>query len=72
MSLPRKNVDSTVKANLTSSQQTGQTQSHPMFDREPLVSEIPDQGFVLATVTGTTYVYTRIGSDRFKVALTAV
>ncbi len=70
--LTRKSVDSTVRANLTAAQGTVQTQSHASFDREPLVAEIPDQGFVLAVVTGTTYLYTRKGSARFKVALTAV
>lgn len=70
--LPRKSVDSTVRANLTSAQGTVQTQSHSKFDREPLVPEIPDQGFVIATVAGTSYIYTRKGNARFRVALTAV
>lgn len=72
MSLPRKGVDSTVRSRLTSDQTNVQQQSHPTFDREPLVGEIPDQGFVLANIAGTCYIYTRLGTQRYKVALTTV
>lgn len=71
MSLIRKATDATVRANLGASQIQGQLQSHPHFDRAPLVTEIPNQGFVLATISGTSYIYTRIGQNRFRVAVTA-
>lgn len=44
----------------------------PLFTRVPLVTEIPVQGFVIATISGTSYIYTKIGSTRYRVALTAV
>lgn len=72
MPLVRKGVDSTVKGSLIESGARQQLQNHTSFTREPLVSEIPDQGFVLAVIAGTGYIYTRIGNQRYYVALTAV
>lgn len=68
--IPRKGVDSTVKQALGSSLQ--QAVAHSYFEREPSAKEVPEQGFVLATVSGTSYIYTRIGITRYRVALTAV
>ncbi len=70
--LTRKGVDSTVRLDLTAARGTTQLQSHSKFEREPLLAEIPEQGFVLATVSGTVYIYSRIGNNRYKVALTLV
>lgn len=72
MSLVRKGVDSTVRGDLTESKGNLQTQSHSYLLREPLTTEIPDQGFVLADVSGTKYVYFRVGNARFRIAATAV
>lgn len=68
--LTRKSVDSSVRLALGGS--PVQTASHQYYEREPGVKEIPDQGFVLALVSGTCYIYTRVGTQRYKVALTAV
>ncbi len=70
--LVRKSVDATVRSNLTAAQGTVQSQSHTLLTREPLVSEIPDQGIVLANVAGTVYIYTRLSNVRYKVAMTLV
>ncbi len=71
-SLTGKEVDSTVKASLTESSAAVQTKNFQAFDRVPLLKEIPDQGFVLATVSGTVYIYGRVGINRYRVALTLV
>ena len=71
MDLTRKDVDSTTKQILESAPVSGQAKSHPHFERAPLVTEVPDQGFVLATVGGTHYIYTKIGGVMHKAALTA-
>lgn len=70
--LPGKGADPSVKKALTSAQGQLQTTSHSSFDREPLVAEIPDGGFVLAKIAGTCYIYTRLGNQRYKVAFTTV
>lgn len=72
MSLVRKGTDSTVRGALTESGATTQLASFTAYDREPLLKEIPDQGFVLATVSGTAYIYGRLGNNRYRVALTLV
>lgn len=70
--LPRKSVDGTVKQNLLSSQNVVQQQNHQLLTRVPLIEEIPDQGFVLALISGTLYTYTRVGIQRYRTAYTAV
>ncbi len=70
--LVSKSTGSTVKASLTETAAQGQAKSFPAFTREPLLNEIPDQGFVLATVSGTVYIYGRVGIKRYKVAMTPV
>lgn len=70
--LPNKGTDPSVKKALGAAQGQLQTSSHATFEREPFAVEIPDGGFVLATIAGTCYIYTRIGTQRYKVALTAV
>jgi hypothetical protein len=70
--LTRKGNDSTVRQNLETAPVTGQDKSHPHFDREPKKHEIPDQGFVLATVGGTMYIYARKGDQVHKAPMTAI
>lgn len=72
MAIERKDVDSTVRSTEIRSQAQLQTKNFVGYTREPLVAEIPDQGFVLATVAGTVYIYSRIGNKRYKVAMTLV
>lgn len=69
--ITRKSVDPSVRQSLVETAML-QKANHLAYEREPLVKDIPDQGFVLATVAGTSYIYTRIGTQRYKVALTAV
>jgi hypothetical protein len=72
MALERKGVDSTVRGAQIQSDALLQTKNIVSFEREPLLKEIPDQGYVLATVSGTVYIYARIGINRYKVAMTLV
>lgn len=71
MTLPSKNVDSTVRQRLGTDQQNLQGQNLPHYTRAPLVTEIPDQGHVLATIGGTLYLYTKVGGKLFKTPYTA-
>lgn len=71
MSLPRKNSDSTVRGKLNESDSIAQQAAHQHFTRAPLLKEVPPQGVVLATVSGTHYIYTNIGGKLLKVAFTA-
>jgi hypothetical protein len=71
-SLTDKKVDSTVRAALTEAGAALQTKNFIAYDREPLLTEIPEQGFVLATVAGTVYIYARLGNNRYKAAMTLV
>lgn len=48
-----------------------QTIGHRLFTQKPFLKEIPEKGFVLATISGTSYIYTKISGARYRVALTA-
>ena len=50
----------------------GQRQEHTVFERAPFAAEIPEGGIVLARVSGTSYIYSKILGVRARVALTDV
>ena len=46
-----------------------QTVQHKHFTKAPLESEVAEGGFVLATISGTSYIYTKVSGVLKKVAL---
>jgi len=49
-------------------QRESQTVGHRKFDRAPFAAEVPENGFVIAQISGTVYIYTKIGTALFRVA----
>ena len=49
-----------------------QRQSHKSLARAPKSSEIPENGFVIANISGTLYIYTRVGQQLYRSPLIAV
>lgn len=47
-----------------------QRQEHKVFDREPFDTEIPEGGIVVARISGTSYIYSKVEGVRGRVALT--
>ena len=45
---------------------------HRAFTQAPLAGEVPEGGVVFARISGTTYLYTKIGDQLSRVALTDV
>jgi len=49
-----------------------QTVKHLTFTAVPLPAQVPESGIVVARISGVTYIYTRVGDQLSRVALTDV
>ena len=45
---------------------------HQIFTRAPLLAEVPEGGIKLARISGTTFIYTKVGDQLSRVAFTDV
>lgn len=72
MSLFSKKTEPAQQLGNADDQQRVQGRTNTYFTRIPLAAEIPEKGFVVALISGTYYVYSKIGTQRYRVAMTAV
>jgi hypothetical protein len=69
MSLTGKQTPTDLQLELERQRLTMQTQNHKQMDKAPLVSEVPEGGIIIATVSGTSYIYTKVKGVLKRVAL---
>jgi hypothetical protein len=66
----RKDTDPFVKSAIDRVDREFQRVEHKQFAAVPLAGEVPEGGFVLATIAGTSYIYTKVNGTLKRVALT--
>ena len=71
MALTSKETEASVQLAIGNIDREYQKKSYTLLTRAPLAKEVPQNGFILATVSGTNYIYVNIAGSLFKAALTA-
>lgn len=65
-----KHVDSAIQTAFSELEREAQRSQHTVLDREPFAAEIPEGGILLARISGTSYIYSKVKGVRGRVALT--
>lgn len=71
MTLPA-GTDPRIQQELDKLRRESQTVQHKTFDRVPLLKEVAPGGVVVARISGTSYLYSRVGDQLSRVAMTDV
>jgi hypothetical protein len=65
-----KDTPTDVQQALKELETQSQKQAHTQFTRAPLANEVPEGGLVLATISGTVYLYTKVNGALKRTTMT--